>query len=114
EVGMRCWLCLLVASTAAAIFWISADAWAQQAPGQRTVRKRAGRARVVKVDRSKPVVPVKGPRESVPSQVVTTTEGNKAKVFAFGALDIDGKLKAPQLLYFLNRVKGEFDDSTLD
>ena len=32
----------------------------------------------------------------------------------FGGLDIDGKLKTPQLLYFLNRMKSEFDTTTPD
>ncbi len=38
--------------------------------------------------------------------------GNKEKTYTFGGLDIDGKLKTPQLLYFLNRMKSEFDTTT--
>jgi hypothetical protein len=38
----------------------------------------------------------------------------KVKVYTFGGLDVEGKLKTPQLLYFLNRIKAEFDTSTLD
>jgi hypothetical protein len=33
----------------------------------------------------------------------------KSKTYTFTGLDIDGKLKTPQLLYFLNRMKAEFD-----
>jgi hypothetical protein len=33
----------------------------------------------------------------------------KAKVYTFTGLDVEGKLKTPQLLYFLNRVKLELD-----
>jgi len=33
----------------------------------------------------------------------------KAKVYTFSGLDVEGKLKTPQLLYFLNRVKTELD-----
>jgi hypothetical protein len=33
----------------------------------------------------------------------------KAKVYTFNGLDVEGKLKTPQLLYFLNRVKLELD-----
>jgi hypothetical protein len=40
--------------------------------------------------------------------------GNKEKTYSFGGLDIDGKLKTPQLLYFLNRMKSEFDTTTPD
>jgi hypothetical protein len=38
----------------------------------------------------------------------------KEKTYNFGGLDIDGKLKTPQLLYFLNRMKSEFDTTTPD
>jgi hypothetical protein len=40
--------------------------------------------------------------------------GTKSKQYTFGGLDIDGKLKTPQLLYFLNRMKSEFDTTTPD
>ncbi len=40
--------------------------------------------------------------------------GTKTKNYTFGGLDIDGKLKTPQLLYFLNRMKSEFDSTTPD
>lgn len=33
----------------------------------------------------------------------------KTKVYNFTGLDVEGKLKTPQLLYFLNRVKLELD-----
>ena len=35
--------------------------------------------------------------------------GTKVKVFRFSGLDISGRLKSPQLLYFLNRLRAEFD-----
>ena len=35
--------------------------------------------------------------------------GSKVKVMEFSGLDITGRLKSPQLLYFLNRVRAEFD-----
>ena len=38
----------------------------------------------------------------------------KTKVYTFGALDVEGKLKTPQLLYFLNRIKLELETSTPD
>jgi hypothetical protein len=38
----------------------------------------------------------------------------KTKVYNFGAMDVEGKLKTPQLLYFLNRVKLELDMSAPD
>jgi hypothetical protein len=36
----------------------------------------------------------------------------KSKTYTFTGLDIDGKLRTPQLLYFLNRMKSEFDSTT--
>jgi len=35
--------------------------------------------------------------------------GDKVKVFRFSGFDISGRLKSPQLLYFLNRLRAEFD-----
>ena len=34
---------------------------------------------------------------------------SKIKVYEFSGLDISGRLKSPQLLYFLNRLRAEFD-----
>ena len=46
----------------------------------------------------------------------TTPSGGKvkSKTYTFGAMDVEGKLKTPQLLYFLNRVKMELDMSAPD
>lgn len=39
----------------------------------------------------------------------SSEDGEKVKVFRFTGLDISGRLKSPQLLYFLNRLRAEFD-----
>jgi hypothetical protein len=44
----------------------------------------------------------------------TVTKTAKTKVYTFGAMDVEGKLKTPQLLYFLNRVKLELEMSAPD
>lgn len=44
----------------------------------------------------------------------TGTKTAKTKVYTFGAMDVEGKLKTPQLLYFLNRVKLELEMSAPD
>lgn len=54
-----------------------------------------------------------GPDDGGPTQVAPKT-GQKSKQYTFGGLDIDGKLKTPQLLYFLNRMKSEFDTTAPD
>jgi hypothetical protein len=40
---------------------------------------------------------------------IVEVDGQKVKVFRFTGLDISGRLKSPQLLYFLNRLRAEFD-----
>jgi hypothetical protein len=39
--------------------------------------------------------------------------GSKVKVFRFSGFDINGRLKSPSLLYFLNRLRAEFDHPRL-
>ena len=43
------------------------------------------------------------------ADVLEEAGGEKVKVFRFTGLDISGRLKSPQLLYFLNRLRAEFD-----
>jgi hypothetical protein len=43
---------------------------------------------------------------------VKTVDGG-AKVFRFGELEIEGRLKSPQLVYFLRRVRAEFSAGDL-
>jgi hypothetical protein len=57
--------------------------------------------------------PKGGDNDGGPTQVDPKT-GQKSKQYTFGGLDIDGKLKTPQLLYFLNRMKSEFDTTAPD
>jgi len=49
--------------------------------------------------------PTKAPQEAA-------TASSKTRSYTFTGLDIDGRLKTPQLLYFLNRMKAEFDTTT--
>ena len=44
----------------------------------------------------------------------SSSKNVKTKTYTFGAMDVEGKLKTPQLLYFLNRVKLELDMSAPD
>jgi hypothetical protein len=39
---------------------------------------------------------------------VRQEKGEKVKAFQFSGLDIEGQLKSPQMLYFLNRLRAEF------
>jgi hypothetical protein len=51
----------------------------------------------------------KAPAPGPDDKIQTDASGKKSKTYSFTGLDIDGKLKTPQLLYFLNRMKSEFD-----
>jgi len=54
----------------------------------------------------------KAPAPVEDKTIQTDASGKKSKTYSFTGLDIDGKLKTPQLLYFLNRMKSEFDTTT--
>lgn len=48
------------------------------------------------------------------SSATSTTKAAKTKVYTFGAMDVEGKLKTPQLLFFLGRIKLELEMSAPD
>jgi hypothetical protein len=57
----------------------------------------------------KPDKPDKNDKADDAKPAAAPTAAQKSKTYSFGGLDIDGRLKTPQLLYFLNRMKSEFD-----
>jgi hypothetical protein len=105
-----------------------APAFAGAKPGQRTARPLAHRPQATPVaERSanvdKPAAKPdraassdKGESSEASTTATTSTSGKtiKTKSYTFGAMDVEGKLKTPQLLYFLNRVKLELDMSAPD
>jgi hypothetical protein len=46
-----------------------------------------------------------------PSGAVVATEESQegVKTYAFGAVEVEGRLRSPQILYFLRRVRAAFD-----
>jgi hypothetical protein len=57
----------------------------------------------------------RAPKAAAPAPAaVEPAKKTKVKTYDFGGLDIDGRLRTPQLLYFLNRMKSEFDTTTPD
>jgi hypothetical protein len=49
------------------------------------------------------------PGEAVKAEVVATEEGEEGvKTYKFGAVEVEGRLRSPQILYFLRRVRAEF------
>jgi hypothetical protein len=54
------------------------------------------------------------PAAAPAAAVVKTEEADKGvKTYTFGAEEVEGRLKAPQILYFLRRVRAEFDAEPL-
>ena len=47
-------------------------------------------------------------RTSSDAAVVETKTGDGGKSFRFEALEVEGRLKSPQIVYFLRRVRAEF------
>jgi hypothetical protein len=64
---------------------------------------KAGHEEVAPVSKSAPV-PTAEADENVHKE-----GGTEVKTMEFGGLDIEGQLKTPQMLYFLNRLRAEFD-----
>jgi hypothetical protein len=60
-------------------------------------------------------VPVSAPASGVgpASDVVRTEERAGEKTYTFGAQEVEGRLKSPQILYFLRRVRAQFDPAPL-
>ena len=57
---------------------------------------------------------VASPEAPPPTAVVKTEEARAGeKTYTFGAQEVEGRLKSPQILYFLRRVRAEFDPAPL-
>lgn len=61
----------------------------------------------------KPAV-VAGAQAQAPAEVLKTEEARAGeKTYTFGAQEVEGRLKSPQILYFLRRVRAQFDPAPL-
>jgi len=61
-------------------------------------------------DTAEPDAPEGRAEEGADARSTIRSEGGQSvKVLEFSGLDVSGRLKSPQLLYFLNRVRAEFD-----
>jgi hypothetical protein len=77
-------------------------------PNARAADKADKSAKVANPRKSSPPAEASEPAPREPKE----PKEKKARVYTFGALDVEGKLKTPQLLYFLNRVKLELDTTS--
>jgi hypothetical protein len=50
-----------------------------------------------------------------PGVAAATVQEDKAgvKTYKFGTVEVEGRMKSPQIIYFLRRVRAEFDAGTL-
>lgn len=64
---------------------------------------------------AKPEAVVSAPEsgEAPSNAVVRTEEREGEKTYTFGAQEVEGRLKSPQILYFLRRVRAQFDPAPL-
>ncbi len=58
------------------------------------------------------VAPTNPPANPV-TEVKTEADKEGVKTYKFGAVEVEGRLRSPQLIYFLRRVRAEFDASDL-
>jgi hypothetical protein len=86
------------------------------AKGQRTARAGAPAPKADKPDKAAAAPEGKSDDAAEAKAPTKSADGKtlKTKTYTFGAMDVEGKLKTPQLLYFLNRVKLELDMSAPD
>jgi hypothetical protein len=54
-----------------------------------------------------------GSTTAAASEPASGARSGKPRVYTFGGLDLEGKLKTPQLLYFRGRMRQELDASSL-
>jgi hypothetical protein len=83
-----------------------------EAAAAATPSAEAGRARAPASGTSEAkVAPAAPPAET---GLVKTEEAEKGvKTYTFGAEEVEGRLRSPQILYFLRRVRAEFDAEPL-
>lgn len=103
RVGGR-WLgrALAVVLAAIMVFALASAAAAQPKRGRGKGRPRPDRA--AETTRAKEAAAA-----AIEGRELEEGEGRKVKEFRFSGLDVSGRLKSPQILYFLNRLRAEFD-----
>jgi hypothetical protein len=92
---------------------------AEPGRGKAAARRSTGESRRARPARPRRAAP---PRQAAPDPGPAAVEGGQApapatakpRVYTFGGLDVEGKLKAPQLLYFRGRMRQELDTSNAD
>jgi hypothetical protein len=117
----RVWTTGLLMRTVTLLLLLAAGASQAQAAGKTKGARRAPATRSAPAAEPRPDVRATETRSTDESEAApdpkpepkpeprASSRSPKAKVYTFSGLDVEGKLKTPQLLYFLNRVKMELD-----
>jgi hypothetical protein len=100
--------CIALSATAA--LWSGSDASAQPKGQTKPAPKPAPKppARKDAGAEATPVHAAPASSDAGGAPVVEKTLDGGAKVFRFGEMEIEGRLRSPQLVYFLRRVRAEF------
>lgn len=86
------------------------------APSRSRSKPKPAATTAAPAERSAPVgeAKVDGAQPPVATEVVKTEEAKEGvKTYTFGAQEVEGRLRSPQILYFLRRVRAEFDPQPL-
>jgi hypothetical protein len=59
------------------------------------------------------VVPASTDAAAPTSELVRTEDRAGERTYTFGAQEVEGRLKSPQILYFLRRVRAQFEPAPL-
>jgi hypothetical protein len=81
----------------------------RRTPAPRSAPAATAEARPPEARAAEPAPEASQAPEPRPEGKASSGKAPRAKVYTFSGLDVEGKLKTPQLLYFLNRVRLELD-----
>ncbi len=77
---------------------------------QQTPKEASAASEAADKDKAAQEKAVKAAKKPVAPKVESkeTQDASGVKTYKFGAVEVEGRLKAPQILYFLRRVRAEF------
>jgi hypothetical protein len=99
--------CVGIGSAALATVWLGATARAQQARPRKVSAALDAGAFGARAGSTPAAAPAPSPAADAGVAYAAAADGG-VHVFKFTELDIEGRLKTPQLVYFLRRVRAEF------
>jgi hypothetical protein len=89
----------------------ASGSWTRSAGAEEKKAAAPAKAEASKPEGAKP--DATAPAPGTPEVQRETTEATGEKSYQFGAVEVEGRLKAPQILYFLRRVRAELRSGQL-